>query len=67
MQQLCLHSTQSTMEGQELLCHSERKCNFFRHRIPLERPESILNGFKFYSLLLYIFFSVADLFFSRVK
>lgn len=38
--------TQSAMEGLEVLCSSEGKFNFFRHTISLERPESILNGFK---------------------
>lgn len=46
MEQLNLGNTWSVMEGLEMLCCSEGKFNFFRHRIPLERPEITLNGFN---------------------
>lgn len=49
------------MERLEVLCSSEGKFNFFRHRIPLERPESILNGFKaLFSSALYFVVVVAS-------
>lgn len=61
MEQSSLHGTQSAMERLEVLCSSEGKFNFFRHRIPLERPESILNGFKvLFSSALYFIVVVAS-------
>lgn len=57
MEQSSLHGTRNAMEGLEVLCSSEGKFNFFRHRMLLERPESILNGFKvlFSSALWWVF------------